>query len=117
MYIDILPNDNLTEPAMATFKEVGLGADIAAVRLHLPDGVAWCAVTGWNDGPVPARWTPIEESGDGPARLLSGGEQGLRLARIADPSAARQVRWDVADASQWAEPFLLCTPDTEVRGG
>lgn len=115
MYIDIEPNDNLDEPVMATFNATGPGRAIAAVKLELADGWHWCAVTGWKDGPAPALFTPIEESGDGPARLVTGGEHGLRLARITAPEEAKRVVWSLADAAQWAEPFLICLPETEVR--
>ena len=114
MYLDIQPNDNVSEPVMATFKETGPSLKIAAVRLHIDGAWQWCAITGWNEGPTVARFTPIEESGDGPARLVHGDEQGLRLAFIAEPTDAGRVRWDIADASQWAEPFLICTPETLV---
>lgn len=122
MYLDIDANDNLGEAAMATFKDTGPGSRITAVRL-CRDGVwQWCAITGWADGPVPAFITPIEESGDGPARLLHGGAQGLRLIAIAAPAGERPlpaattgaVRWDVQDSQQWGEPFLICRPDTDV---
>ncbi len=114
MYIDIEPNDNIADATMATFKETGDGLPVRAVRLSLDDGWAWCAVTGWAvDGPTAALITPIEESGDGPARLLHGGEQGLRLARIATSAGAAGVAWDIADATQWGEPFLICRPETE----
>lgn len=121
MYIDIAPNDNLGEPAMATFKETGPSRAVRAVRLSLDEGWRWCAVVGWDEaGPQPAALTPIEESGDGPARLLHGGEHGLRLARLPEgvepQAAAAQVRWSIADAAQWAEPFLICRPDTEAVG-
>ncbi len=114
MYIDIESNDNLNEAAMATFKETGSSAIVRAVRLSIDDAWHWCAITGWDPtGPVDARITPIEESGDGPARLLHGGEHGLRLARIASPAAISTVRWSLEDATQWGEPFLLCRPETE----
>jgi hypothetical protein len=116
MYLDLDANGNLSEPAMATFKDTGPGRCIDAVRLHR-DGVwQWCAITGWDEGPVPAYITPIEESGDGPARLLHGGAQGLRLAPIDAPAAggAPTVQWDLADARQWGEPFLICRPEAEV---
>jgi hypothetical protein len=113
MYIDILPNDNLSEPVMATFKETGARRAILAVRLELPDGWSWCAITGWSEnGAVPALFTPIEESGDGPGRLISGGEHGLRLAHMRGPGAG--AAWDLHDTTQWAEPFLLCLPETQV---
>lgn len=115
MYIDIDPNDNLDEACMATFKETGASAPLHAAKLWR-DGIwQWCAITGWaDDVPAPALVTPIEESGDGPALLLHGGNHGLRLAAIAGPEAAAAVAWDVADAAQWAEAFLLCRPGTET---
>jgi hypothetical protein len=115
MYIDIDPNANLDEACMATFKETGASAPVRAVRLLRDAGWEWCAITGWSAGaPAPALLTPIEESGDGPALLLHGGNHGLRLAPISVPAAAGAVRWDVTDASQWSEPFLLCRPGTET---
>ncbi len=113
MYLDIPANDNVSEPAMATFKETGPSRSIRAVRLWRDDAWHWCAITGWDeDAAVPAQVAPIEESGDGPALLLHGGSHGLRLATIAEPGDLAGVRWDLADARQWGEPFLLCTPDT-----
>jgi hypothetical protein len=114
MYIDIAANENVDEAAMATFKETGSAVPVRAVRLHLDDGWHWCAITGWAPaGPVAASITPIEESGDGPARLVHGGDHGLRLARIPAPAASATVRWDLGDPAQWGEPFLLCRPETE----
>lgn len=111
MYLDIPANANLDEPTMATFKEAGPARVVQALRLWR-DGVwQWCAVTGWDEGgPVPALIQPIEESGDGPAQLVHGGPLGLRLC-VGDQPA----HWDVADASQWGEPFLLVTPEAEWR--
>lgn len=113
MYIDIEPNDNLDEACMATFNTTGAGRPLRAIRLEV-DGVwTWCAVTGWQDDqPIQALITPIEESGDGPALLITGGNHGLRLARIPGPEAAA-VAWDLADPSQWSEGFLICVPETD----
>jgi hypothetical protein len=114
MLIDIFPNENLDEACMATFKETGPRQDIRAIRLHLDDGPCWCAVTGWSEnGPVSAQYTPIEESGDGPARLVTGGDCGLRLVRLVGPQGPAPA-WNLADAQQWGEGFLICTPETEV---
>lgn len=115
MYIDILPNDNLPEAVMATFKETARSTEIIAIKLHLADGPQWCAITGWCDtGPTEALFTPIEESGDGPGRLVSGGNCGLRLQRISGPEKAYNVSWNLLDPAQWPEPFLLCLPDTDI---
>jgi hypothetical protein len=114
MYLDLDASDNLPAPAMATFKETAPSRRITAVRLLREGGWMWCAITGWDAVPVAAWFTPIEESGDGPARLLHGGAQGLRLAPIASPAAAGAVRWDVAEPAQWGEPFLIIRPEAEV---
>ena len=113
MYIDIPANDNLAEPAMATFKETGASRRVRGVKLHIDGAWRWCAVTGWGeDGAEPALASPIEESGDGPAILVHGGAHGLRLAPLAD-----RVAWSVDDAAQWGEAFLLCRPETEFVDG
>jgi len=116
MYIDIEANANLDEDCMATFNATGPARPLRAIHLDVDDTWTWCAVTGWEDGhPVPAQLTPIEESGDGPALLVSGGNQGLRLARLAGPDADMSAGWNTADAQQWAEGFLIVVPDTLYR--
>lgn len=111
MYLDIPANPNLDEPSMATFKEEGPAVPLRELRLWRDGSWRWCAVTGMGeDGPVPAFIQPIEESGDGPARLVHGGPWGLRLREGGQPA-----RWDVADPGQWGEAFLLVTPEAEWR--
>ncbi len=109
-----MPTTTSPAGAIATYTETAPGRRNVAVRLLRADGWAWCAITGWDGGAVPAWSTPIEESGDGPARLLHGGAQGLRLAPIADSAAAGAVRWDVRDPAQWGEPFLIVRPEAEM---
>jgi hypothetical protein len=113
MYIDIEPNDNLDEACMATFNTTGQPKVLRAIHLDVDGAWTWCAVSGWNDGkPAPAWLTTIEESGDGPALLVHGGNQGIRLARITDAADADSVHWDLAASDQWGEGFLICVPDT-----
>lgn len=99
---------------MATFRGTGPGRPIVAIRLWLDGAWTWCAVAGWAEtGAVAATLTPIEESGDGPAYLITGGSLGLRLARGVGPSVPAP-HWDLADARQWGEPFLICRPGVET---
>ena len=122
MYIDIIENDNLERSAMATFKETGPGTVIARAYLSVPcvgqPGVEekqWCAVIGWNeDGPCPACLTPIEESGDGPAVLITGGAWGVRVARL-EAELSPLPNWDLDNSEQWAEAYLLCRPTLQWR--
>src|SRR5450432_2834493 len=112
MYIDIVANANLKDAVMATFKETGPSRGLIAVRLWRAEHWQWCAVTGWEDDAPAMAWvTPIEESGDGPALLVHGSNHGLRLAEVAEPVKAHDVEWNLADAKQWGEPFLICRPD------
>lgn len=114
MYLDIPASENLDAPTMATFRETGPATAVRCLRLWREEAWRWCAVTGWDEGgPAPARIQMIEESGDGPARLVHGGPLGLRLAEIPGPDAA--VAWDLADARQWGEPFLIIRPEAEWR--
>jgi hypothetical protein len=116
MYIDISPNDNVDDSAMATFKETGPSRAIIAARLWRDERWQWCAITGWNEsGSSSAFATAIEESGDGPALLLHGGEHGLRLSEIGSADLAAAVNWSLEDRGQWGEPFLICRPDTQLR--
>ena len=114
MYLDLPACDNLSDPAMATFKETGPALILQAIKLWRDERWQWCAVTGWSEsGSVPAMIQPIEESGDGPARLIHGGEHGLRLARLVEPS--KPVTWNLSDSTQWSEPFLIVRPEAEWR--
>lgn len=114
MYIDIPASENLPDPAMATFRETGPAAPVRRLRLWRNGAWCWCAVTGWDEsGAVPASMQAIEESGDGPARLIHGGPLGLRLAELAD--ADDDPAWDLADPKQWGEPFLILRPEAEWR--
>ncbi len=114
MYIDIEPNANLDETCMATFNATGKPKPLCAIHLDVQGTWTWCAVAGWNDDQAGiAEITTIEESGDGPALLISGGNQGIRLARITKPEDAAAVQWSLDDASQWGEGFLICIPETK----
>jgi hypothetical protein len=118
MYIDIEPNANVDEAAMATFKETGAGRVVRAALIDVDGTTRWCAVVGWDgERPCDAKLTPIEESGDGPARLMHGGAQGLRFARIAGAEPATEagrVIWDLGDPAQWGEAFRICRPEAVV---
>lgn len=110
MYLDIPASGNLEEPVMATFKETAAARPLAALRLWRDGAWQWCEVAGWSEaGAVPAWIQAIEESGDGPALLIHGGPLGLRLRE------AGGGPWDLADARQWGEGFLLVTPDAVWR--
>jgi hypothetical protein len=51
----------------------------------------------------------VEDSGDGLATLVYGGEQGIRLKAADDEGP-----WDLENSSQWGEPCLLLDRDVEI---
>lgn len=115
MYIDIEENDNLDEPVMATFAATGPATRLRTIRLWNGQAWRWCAICACGPTGIEAAWIqPIEESGDGPALLVTGGPWGLRLAEIDGPEASAPL-WDYNHADQWGEGFLICRPDLHYR--
>jgi len=121
MYIDIDPGVIGEEPIIGTFKETGPGTVIRQVRLEFDGQWEWCEVIGWSDvGPQDAWLTPIEESGDGPALLLHGGNQGVRLRKrdggavAAPPTVTGGASGGEPDAEGWwSEGFLILRPEIQ----
>lgn len=116
MLLEIDDAPECVPPTMATFRTTGPGWVVRAIRVGLTGAARWYAVIGWEQGPVPAQLTPIEESGDGPARLLHGGRGGIRLRALAEDGVLPATPLDWGDGCQdLAEPFLVVTPQAEWR--
>ena len=71
-----------------------------------------CDVTGWSSeiGPCPAHAVLVEDSGEGIAMLIYGGDEGIRLK----PVDCQEV-WDLNSPHQWGEACLLL--DKDIRLG
>ena len=84
---------------------------ISKVRTLLSDRrEGLCDITGWSEkGPCPAYAVLVEDSGEGRALLVFGGDQGVRL-KPTEPDAP----FDLNNSSQWGEPCLLLDVDTEI---
>ena len=86
---------------------------VSVVRLQALDplGVeALCDVTGWSSsGPCPAYAVKVEDSGEGVAVLVFGGDEGIRLR---PPDSGED--WDLASPRQWGEACLLLDRDTTL---
>ena len=68
-------------------------------------------VTGWSPiGPIPAYAALVEDSGDGVALLVYGGEEGVRL-KPQDSSEG----WNLESSDQWGDVLLLLQEDTHVE--
>jgi hypothetical protein len=106
-YVDVESNPNSPMSANQVFRNIDLPFRVAQVRIYEGEpGGKLCAITGWSsqdDGtPVDAHAVRIEDSSEGAAFLVYGGDWGLRL-RPADHEGA----WTQENASQWGEPYLV----------
>jgi len=111
--IEIPDNPNCVSVEQRVFHDLAPAQAITQVRLSRPDGVAaWCDVTGWTTAgaPCPARWQKVDDSGEGVAYLIFGGEAGLRFK----PSGSAAA-WQLDAPGQWGEPFLIVADLSDVK--
>jgi len=107
MYFEVDENPNYPDSVSMRFKELGPARAITQLRVSdRKDEGELCWVTGWcDDGnqPVcPAYAQPVEESGQGLAYLIYGGNWGIRFKPV-----ALNEDWDLSSPNQWGEAFLL----------
>ena len=111
--IDIADNPNCTPVELRVFHDLEPPRSVSQVRLERrPGAVGWYAVTGWTAAncPCPAFMQKVDDSGDGTAFLLYGGDAGLRLQPV-----EAQEPWRVDHPCQWGEPFLIIGDRQDIR--
>ncbi len=105
MIVEIEPNPNCPAVDTRVFHDLEPPRRVACVRLEREAGTtAWYEVTGWTQtgAPCPAWLRKVDDSGEGVAWLLTGGDAGLRLRPASHPCV-----WQLDDPSQWGEPLLI----------
>ncbi len=113
--IDIPDNPNCATEEMRLFNNLEPPQPVTQVRLeHNNTAPAWYAVTGWttNGTPCPAQIQKVDDSGDGTAFLLYGGDAGLRLQPASQPTP-----WQLDQPHQWGEPFMIVADREDVKVG
>ena len=111
--IDIPENPNCPAVDLRVFHEVGAPQPVTQVRLERePGSPAWYRVTGWTTAGTacPAVLQKVDDSGEGVAYLLSGGDAGVRLQAMDAPEG-----WRLDSPRQWGEAFLLLADLADVR--
>src|SRR4051812_30132620 len=108
MYLSVDENPNCELPDGRVLQERGEPVRVAEVLRQRAGQEVWCPIVSWEaqgaSGPAWAR--KVDDSGEGTCYLVYGGRWGLRLK---DPTC--QDAWDLHDAHQWGEPFLLLPAD------
>lgn len=105
MYLIVEENPNCA-PDERVFSTTGEKRPVRRLHLENPKtrSVAWCDVAAVEEtgafGQAHAR--RVEDSSDGTAWLVFGGNWGLRLRPSDTPG-----NWSINDSSQWGAPFLV----------
>ena len=115
LLIEILPNLNCDSVDLRVFHELGPPCQVTHARLDPsadPHGAGWFALTGWTlaGQACPALAHKVDDSGEGVALLVSGGDAGLRLQ-----PEGREAPWRLDDSAQQGVPFLLVADATNLR--
>jgi hypothetical protein len=110
LFLDVEAGDNCPYSLQLVYSALGDPRPVRAVKLYLrgPEGVLF-DVTGWEDGPVPAKGVVVEDSGQGRAYLVHGGLGGLRFRGYESAGV-----WDLSDTSQWGESHLLISEVEDI---
>src|SRR5437867_11383353 len=103
--VDVEANENCPYSMQLVFSGLEEPCAVRQVRLFLsgPAGTLY-GVTGWDvaTGPCEATAEIVEDSGQGRAYLVQGGNGGLRF-RVAGSDGS----WDTSDPEQWGDSHLL----------
>ena len=110
--VDVQGFSNSPMPLVRMFDAMEDPRRVTKVVASDPLGVEQeCHVTGWSgdSGPCPAYAALVEDSGEGVAMLVYGGDDGIRLS-----PAAVDGDWDLDDPRQWGEACLLLDKDVRL---
>lgn len=114
-YVEVEPNDNSPMMAQHVFPNAGLPFPVSHV--HVYDGVPGgrlCAVTGWSSAgggsEVRAYAVEVEDSSEGRAILVYGGDWGIRLR-----PAGSDAPWSLEDTNQWGETHLVLSSEEDLE--
>jgi hypothetical protein len=113
-HVEVEASDNTPMSATQVYKNIGETHPVAAVRLFEggPEGRLF-DITGWSsiDGgsPCEAYAVKIEDSSEGAAWLVYGGDWGVRLR----PTESMED-WSIADADQYGETHLVLADEDDI---
>jgi hypothetical protein len=113
-HIEVEANDNTPMMAQQVYKNIGVPFPVARVRIFEgePDGQL-CTITGWSSAgggtAIQAYAVHIEDSSEGAAYLVYGGDYGVRMKAVDSDEA-----WDLTSGNQWGETHLVLASEVDV---
>jgi hypothetical protein len=114
-HVEVEANDNTPMTAMQVYKNVGEPFRVSQVAIYegMPEAMVY-EVTGWSsvDGgtPVEAYAVQVEDSSEGSAYLVYGGDWGIRLR----PATSDQG-WSIDAPDQIGETHLVLASLEDLR--
>ena len=113
-HIDVEANDNTPMMAQQVYRNIGVPFPVSHVRIYEGEpGGTLCAITGWssaNQGSETAAYAvPIEDSSEGRAILVYGGDWGIRLRPVESDAP-----WSPDDPDQWGETHLVLASEDDL---
>ena len=116
-HVQVELNDSSLMSADQVYKNLSDPFPVVGVRLHEGEpGGTPCAVTGWSSenggSPIEAYAVQVEDSSEGSAYVVYGGDWGLRLR-----PAESEGPWSLSDPSQTGETHLVLADRQDLTEG
>ena len=116
IFVDVEEGENCPYSLQLVFSALDAARGVRQVRLYheSAEGPVYDVVA-WNNGdsePSEASGVAVEDSGQGRAYLIYGGNGGIRL----HPASSSQP-WDLASGDQWGRSHMLLSDVEDVVWG
>ena len=110
IFLDVEAGDNCPYSMQLMFSGLEEPRAVKQVRLYIKPGPGVLYdVTGWSqEGPCTAESIKVEDSGQGHAYLIMGGDAGLRFRPVDG------AEWDLSASDQWGDSHLLLTDTDDI---
>ena len=110
--IDVQAGENCDYSLNRMFSTVSDPVEITAVETIGPRGeLNLFAVVGWSsEGLCSVQAILVEDSGEGHALLIYGGDDGIRLRK-----KGSDLAWSLENREEWGEPCLLVDVATHIE--
>ena len=112
IFVDVEAGDNCPYSIQQVFSALNEARPVRQVRLYDrgdKDGAVFDISAWGEDGPSAALGVAVEDSGQGRAFLVFGGEGGIRFR----PSGST-VDWSITAQDQWGESHMLLTDEGDL---